>query len=170
MSVNSVNADGSLTKIAGSGSTDTSVLKGDFSVVESTSTATRAYSIGDCFIMETGQLVRATSAIAINDTIAIGTNVAATSVAELLDNKFNLGLGLPSGNINLSIIQANFKSSGIAMHYVAENDWEGWSIIIGVLSTTTVRSFIIISRRRIIYSYTTNNGTSWTTQTLVTAT
>lgn len=89
MSVNSVNADGSLTKIAGSGSTDTSVLKGDFSVVESTSTATRAYSIGDCFIMETGQLVRATSAIAIGDTIAIGTNVAATSVVQLLGAKID---------------------------------------------------------------------------------
>lgn len=89
MSVNSVNADGSLTKIAGSGSADTSVLKGDFSVVESTSTATRAYSIGDCFIMETGQLVRATSAIAINDTIAIGTNVAATSVVQLLSAKID---------------------------------------------------------------------------------
>ena len=88
----------------------------------------------------------------------------------VLDNKFNLGMGLPSGNVNLSIIQANFKSSGIGMHYVAESDWEGWSAIIGVLNNATVRSFIIISRRRIIYSYTTNNGTSWTTQTLVTAT
>ena len=88
----------------------------------------------------------------------------------LSDNKFNIGIGLPSGNVNLSIIQANFKSPGIAMHYIAESDWEGWSTIIGILNSTTVRSFIIISRRRIIYSYTTNNGTSWTTQTLVTAT
>ena len=87
----------------------------------------------------------------------------------LLNSKFNLGLGLPSGNVNLSIIQSNFKDSGIGMYYVVESDWEGWSAVIGITNSSTVRSFIIVSRRRVIYSYTTNNGTSWTTQTLVSA-
>ena len=46
-----------------------------------TETAENAYSIGDCFMFD-GRLCKATSAIAVSDTIAIGTNCAVTTLME----------------------------------------------------------------------------------------
>ena len=115
MSVNVVNQNGSLTKIAGGLPTsDINVVKGDLSVVETTNIASRAYSQGDCFIMSTGQLVRATSAIAQGATIALGTNVSAISVIDLLAEKVNTS----------SLGTAAYKNIGTA-NGVAELDANG---------------------------------------------
>lgn len=115
MSVNVVNSDGSVTKIAGGvPSSDLDTIKADLAGVESTSTASKAYVQGDVFVMSTGQLVRATTAIAQGDTITIGTNVSAISIIELLSEKANTS----------SLGTAAFKAVGSA-NGVAELDANG---------------------------------------------
>lgn len=52
-------------------------------VVELTSTAQHAHTVGEYFIF-IGQFVVTTAAIAVGDTIAVGTNVTATNVATVL--------------------------------------------------------------------------------------
>lgn len=101
MSVNAVNSDGSLSKIAGGINTnDTDIIKSDLSYVEPYTTATAAHAQGDCFVMNTGQLVRATSAINIGDTITLNTNVSAVSIIELLAEKVDkvTGKGLSTND------------------------------------------------------------------------
>lgn len=101
MSVNAVNSDGSLSKIAGGINTnDTDIIKSDLSYVEPYTTATAAHAQGDCFVMNTGQLVRATSAIDIGDTITLNTNVSAVSIIELLAEKVDkvTGKGLSTND------------------------------------------------------------------------
>lgn len=51
--------------------------------VELTNTATSAHAVGEYFILG-GQFVKCTTAIAVGDTITIGTNVEATNVASIL--------------------------------------------------------------------------------------
>lgn len=115
MSVNAVNSDGSLSKIAGGINTnDTDIIKSDLSYVEPYTTATAAHAQGDCFVMNTGQLVRATSAIDIGDTITLNTNVSAVSIIELLAEKANI----------TSLGTAAYKAAGSA-NGVAELDANG---------------------------------------------
>lgn len=59
------------------------VLANDMGTFEPTSTAAYAHAVGECF-MWVGQFVKVTSAIAVGDTIATGTNVATTNVATVL--------------------------------------------------------------------------------------
>lgn len=51
--------------------------------VESSSTASQAYSIGD-YLVYNSQLYQATAAIASGDTLTVGTNIATTSVGDEL--------------------------------------------------------------------------------------
>lgn len=78
--------------IAGRGNTDT--IESQIGYVEPTDTATSAHAVGSYFINKLGQFVKATAAIAVGDTIAVGTNVVATDIAgvlsELNNNKLSL--------------------------------------------------------------------------------
>lgn len=56
-------------------------IYGDIANVETTTTATRAYSVGD-YVVCKGQLYKATAAIAIGDTITPGTNVTAVKITD----------------------------------------------------------------------------------------
>ena len=55
-----------------------------------TATATVAHAIGDVFIMS-GKLYRATSAIAVNDTITVGTNCEVVKIGDLLIKDVQVG-------------------------------------------------------------------------------
>lgn len=56
-------------------------IYGDIANVEATTTATRAYSVGD-YVVCKGQLYKATAAIAIGGTIIPGTNVTAVKITD----------------------------------------------------------------------------------------
>ena len=113
MSVNAVNSDGSLSKIAGGINTnDTDIIKSDLSYVEPYTTASVAHAQGDCFVMNTGQLVRATSAIDIGDTIELETNVTTISITELLAEKVNKVDSATAGNFAGLDSNGNLTDSG----------------------------------------------------------
>ena len=63
---------------------DTKANQTAISSVETTSTAVSAHAVGSYFINASGQFVKATSAIAVGDTIS-GSNTAVSSVVEVLD-------------------------------------------------------------------------------------
>jgi len=58
-------------------------LQASVASVEASSTATAAHAAGEYLILD-GQIYKATDAIAIGDTIAVGTNVSATTVGAVL--------------------------------------------------------------------------------------
>ena len=60
-------------------------LLGDFATLESSSTATQAYSVGD-YLTYNGYLYKVTVAIASGDTITVGTNVEQTTVGDELNS------------------------------------------------------------------------------------
>lgn len=66
---------------------DVSILARDMAVLESSENgkATRAYSVGDLFIYNS-QLYKATTNIALEDTLTAGVNIQATTIAEKLEN------------------------------------------------------------------------------------
>lgn len=68
----------------------------DNASIELTATAAHAHAVGTSFML-IGQLVKTTSAIAVGDTIAVGTNVEPTSVLDLL------------GDVNTAISALNSK-------------------------------------------------------------
>lgn len=62
---------------------ENSVITNAIGPTETGSTSSAAYDIDDVFIFD-GQLVKATTAIAINDALVIGTNIATCTIAEML--------------------------------------------------------------------------------------
>ena len=80
------NKDGTKTLIAGRGNTD--AIESQIGYVEATDTAVSAHAIGSYFINKTGQFVKTTTAIAVGDTISVGTgandNCVATDIAGVL--------------------------------------------------------------------------------------
>ena len=59
-------------------------LTGNFAEVETSTIAQASHSIGDIFVDSDSNLVEATAQININDTIAVGTNCALTTVEALI--------------------------------------------------------------------------------------
>ena len=76
------NKDGTKSLIAGRGDTD--AIESQIGYVEPTDIASSAHAVGSYFINKSGQFVKTTAAIAVGDTIAIGTNVVATDIAGVL--------------------------------------------------------------------------------------
>jgi len=78
-------ADGSIIWRQQSSGGGDGTANANIAVVEDTSTASQAYSVGDLLVYS-GQLYRVTAAIAQGDTITPGTNVTPTTVANELDS------------------------------------------------------------------------------------
>lgn len=71
-------------------------LAADIATVETTSTASKAYAVGD-YLIYNNQLYRVTSAIASGGTLTVGTNISATSAGgELTSIKDALSTKLPT--------------------------------------------------------------------------
>lgn len=91
-------------------------IYGDIAEVEATTTATRAYSVGD-YVVCKGQLYKATASIAIGDTIEEGANVEADTIANALANagqvtgvKGNAESTYRTGNVNLTLANLGYES------------------------------------------------------------
>lgn len=100
------NKDGTKTLIAGRGNTDT--IESQIGYVEATDTAISAHAVGSYFINKTGQFVKTTSAIAVGDTIAVGTNCQATDIAGVL-KELNSKI-IPSAEYCTPMLQFNTGS------------------------------------------------------------
>lgn len=59
-------------------------VNNNFGTIELSSTAAYAHAVGETFINAAGQMVKCTAAIAVGDTITIGSNVAVTNIASAL--------------------------------------------------------------------------------------
>lgn len=79
------------------------ILANDLGYVESNSTAVHAHAVGEYFIFQ-GQFVKCTAAISISDTIALGTNVAATDVGSVLST---LDSSVSSATADISSLQSS---------------------------------------------------------------
>lgn len=91
-------------------------LYGDIADVEATTTATRAYSVGD-YVVCRGQLYKATASIAIGDTIEEGVNVESVTITDELKSggavtgvKGNAEPTYRKGNVNLTLANLGYES------------------------------------------------------------
>lgn len=87
---------------------------------ETSTTSTHAYAIGDFFRLN-GVLYKATTAIAINDTITVGTNCIATTIK----NELGTGGGGGSGVGDVQVNGTSITSNGIANIPIATSSAPG---------------------------------------------
>ena len=94
--------------------------------VEASSTATRAYAIGDYVILE-GVLYRVTAAISIGDTIAVNTNVVVTDVISAISRLMPIDIRatLTAGSTTLTVNNAGITDNSIVDVYVDASKSEG---------------------------------------------
>lgn len=153
--------DGSVT---GAILTDHTVIQrilGDFADVEATTTASRAYKVGECLVME-GLLYVVTTAIASGDTIVVSTNVDQTTVSEIMANKI-LDFGpvtVQAGTGNLATvtdarITADHIVAGRSILWgnasaitseVTVTTSAGQAVIAGTCTTATTATFTLIRK------------------------
>lgn len=79
--------------------------------VESTSTASQAYSVGDYLVLN-GQLYEVTTAITSGETLTVGTNISATTVGDQL-SELNNGLTVKQGACRLNSASLNHGSGKV---------------------------------------------------------
>ena len=128
---------------------DAEKILGDFASYEATTTASKAYAVGE-YLTYNGTLYKVTAAISSGGTITVGTNVAQTNVGAELGNieatitdkvlRFdNLAVSAGTGNI------ATKNDSAItADHVVVECVWGNPSYITtDVTATTTAGSLVL---------------------------
>ena len=89
------------------------LLANDLGPIEPNDTSAHAYNVGDLFIWKS-QLVKVTASIAVGNTITLGTNVSAISVAEQFEDKADKVSGATNGNLAGLDSSGNLADSGIA--------------------------------------------------------
>lgn len=82
---------------------ETHLLEGNFGTVETTTTASKAYAIGDCLVLN-GQYYKVIAAISKGATLVVGTNIAVHSVSAI-----NSSLTFPNGQGNFYADYQNGK-------------------------------------------------------------
>ena len=90
---------------------ESQALRGDFAYIEASTTATKNYSIGELLVLD-GQLYEVTQAIVTNETLAVGTNIAATSVASKLNSLNGLLNFTDTGAIDTFTIESGASAVG----------------------------------------------------------
>ena len=112
--------------------------------IEATTTASRSYLVGD-YLMLQGEFYKVISAIAIGDTLTVGTNIQATSVGNILTELNNRVDAHTLGRINLTynteyttLADGIFRvSSSNAGSYTATGYVNGNTVISAVSTPTT---------------------------------
>lgn len=147
--------DGSVT---GAISTDHTMIQrilGDFADVEATTTASRAYKVGECLVME-GLLYVVTTAIASGDTIVVSTNVDQTTVSEIMANKI-----LDFGPVTVQAGTGNLATVTDA-HITADHIVAGRSILWGNASAITSEVTVTTSAGQAVIAGTCTTATTAT--------
>ena len=122
---------------------DAEKILGDFAHYESTTTASKAYAIGE-YLTYNGYLYRVTAAISSGGTITIGTNVVQTNVGDEIKNKVlrfdSVSVSATTGNI------ATVSDSRItADHVVVECVWGNPSYITTNVTATTAAGSLTLN-------------------------
>lgn len=135
--VNSTATDKALTANMGKAiADDVTKITGDIATVQTSATASRAYSVGEYLVLN-GQLYIVTSAIANGGTIAVGTNVSATtagaqlkslndslvSLNSVVGKKASFSLTLPNITAGAKVtVQQNWSYASPFMINILENN------------------------------------------------
>ena len=122
---------------------DAEKILGNFAHYESTTTASKAYAIGE-YLTYNGYLYRVTAAISSGGTITIGTNVVQTNVGDEVKNKVlrfdSVSVSATTGNI------ATVSDSRItADHVVVECVWGNSSYITTNVTATTAAGSLTLN-------------------------
>lgn len=127
-----------------SGNADaTHYILGDFATVEDTTTASKAYKVGE-YLVYNNRLYRVTTAIASGGTISIGTNVVQTTVGDELSNMVLRFEGITVSALTGDI--ATVSDSRItADHVVAECVWGNPSYITTDVTATTSAGSLVLN-------------------------
>ena len=122
------------------GALNTKSNNSNLATVESGTTASQAYTVGD-YLVYNGQLCKVISAIAQGDTLTVGTNIEVTTsggefkkINSDLDNKANkswqlIGSAIGSGTVDLSTILPNANEILIVSHTLVNNNQVLWNTI-----------------------------------------
>lgn len=87
---------------------DIQQLQSNLATIEATSTASKAYVVGE-YLVYNGQLYIVTAAIALGDTLAVGTNIESTSISDELEEKISTTGGRMDGG-QLQLQSSNITS------------------------------------------------------------
>ena len=120
-------------------------ILGNFATVEESTTASQAYKVGEYLILN-GLLYRVTTAIAADDTIAVGTNVTQTTVGdEMANNILYFASQAVSAASTAADICTITDSRITADHVVTECVWASPSNITTDVSWTTSAGQLVLN-------------------------
>ena len=121
-------------------------ILGDFATVETSSTASKAYAIGD-YLVFNGQLYKVTTAIAAEGTITPGTNVVATNVGKEINHKvlwwgsYSINNTSGSSGTLCTISDSAITADHILDKFVAANS----SVITSAITCTTTAGQAVLT-------------------------